>query len=117
MSEWVTIGSVDDIAEGALRGVRLDELWLAIARPVDGPLAAFQEWCTHEECQLSEGDLEGRNIVCYCHGASFDMETGAVVTGPATEPIEIYEIRAVEGQLQVAVESAPEHVRWTEWQL
>ena len=117
MPEWVTIGSVEDVKPGSLRGAQLDELWLAIARLDEGSFAAFQEWCTHEECQLSEGDLEPGRVVCYCHGAAFDVKTGSVLAGPATEPIELYEIRAVDGQLQVLVDAAPERVRWTEWRL
>lgn len=117
MGEWVTIGAAGDLEPGQLRGVQLDDLWLAVARLADGSLSAFQEWCTHEECQLSEGDLEGDHVVCYCHSAEFDLKTGAVVSGPATDPIELYEIRAVEGELQVSVDGAPTSVRWTEWRL
>jgi len=117
VSDWVTIGTVEDVARGQLRGAQLDDLWLAVAALPDGSYAAFQEWCTHEECQLSEGDLEDGHITCYCHGATFDVTTGAVLAGPATEPIEIYEIRAADGQLQVQVDAAPERVRWTEWRL
>jgi len=117
VAEWVTIGSVEDVGPGRLRGVQLDDLWLAVAKLENGALAAFQEWCTHEECQLSEGDLEDTKVICYCHGAEFDVSSGAVLKGPATDPIEIYEIRAVDGQLQVSVDAAPERVRWTEWRL
>jgi len=117
MSEWVTVGTIDDVQQGGMRGAQLDDLWLAIARPVDGPPAAFAEWCSHEECQLSEGDLEGERVVCYCHGAAFDIRSGAVLNGPATEPIDIYEIRERDGELQVKLPQRPEQVRWTEWRL
>jgi nitrite reductase/ring-hydroxylating ferredoxin subunit len=77
---------------------------LAIARLADGSLAAFDEWCTHEECPLSDGDLEGERVVCACHGSEFDVRTGAVLQGPATEPVSVYEVRAVDGELQVRID-------------
>lgn len=117
MSEWVTVGSVDDVEPGGLRGVQLDDLWLAIARPAEGPPAAFSEWCTHEECQLSEGELEGERILCSCHGSVFDIRTGAVLEGPATEPLAVYELRERDGELQVKAPFKPHTVRWTEWRL
>ena len=74
---------------------------LAFARLADGSLVAFDDMCTHEECPLSDGDLEGERIVCTCHGSEFDVRTGAVLQGPPTEPISVYEVRAGDGELEV----------------
>ncbi len=117
MSDWVTVGRAVDVAPGALRGVRIGELWLAIGRHDDGTLFAVDEWCSHEECQLSEGDIEGGSVVCYCHSSAFDTTTGMPSNGPATEPIRVYEIRALDDQLQVLVDAPSDDVRWTEWRL
>jgi nitrite reductase/ring-hydroxylating ferredoxin subunit len=76
---------------------------LAIAR-VAGELYAFDRDCTHEECPLSEGYLDGLIIECPCHGARFDLTTGAVVKGPALESISVYPAREVEGQIEVRLE-------------
>ena len=41
---------------------------------------AFDDTCTHEECSLAEGELDGAVIVCPCHGSEFDVRTGDVLT-------------------------------------
>lgn len=117
MGQWVSIGETADVSAGQLRGVRIGELWLAVGRLDDGTLVAFDEWCSHEECQLSEGDLEGDAVACYCHGAVFDVRSGAVRTGPATEPISVYETREGDGRIDVLVDAPGDDVRWTEWKL
>ncbi|MFN8186408.1 MAG: Rieske (2Fe-2S) protein [Gaiellales bacterium] len=117
MSGWVTVGRVDDVAPGALRGVRIGELWLAVGRHDDGTPFAIDEWCSHEECQLSTGELEGRSVVCSCHSSAFDTTTGVPLNGPATEPIRVYEIRATGAELEVLVDVQSDDVRWTEWRL
>ena len=49
--------------------------------------------------------------------SAFDTTTGAPLNGPATEPIRVYEIRAVDHDLQVLVDAPSDDVRWTEWRL
>ena len=61
---------------------------------VDGALHAFGDVCTHRNCSLSEGSLEGGVVTCPCHGAArFDVATGAVVRGPAREPVPTFAVR------------------------
>jgi 3-phenylpropionate/trans-cinnamate dioxygenase ferredoxin subunit len=117
MGDWVTIGRESDLPAGRLRGVQLGDVWLAVGRLDDGTLVAFDEWCTHEECQLSEGDLDGDKVVCYCHGSAFDTRTGAALNPPATEPVGVYEIRELDGEVQLRFDAQPGEVRWTEWRL
>ena len=39
-------------------------------------------------CSLSDGRLEGDEVVCPCHGSRFDPQNGgAAVLGPATQPL------------------------------
>ena len=51
---------------------------VAIAN-VDGVFYAFGDNCTHAQCSLAEGDLEGTSVFCPCHGSVFDVTTGAVL--------------------------------------
>jgi Rieske Fe-S protein len=39
--------------------------------------------------------------MCQCHGSRFDIASGAVVNGPATEPLHVYEVQEVDGGLLV----------------
>ena len=75
---------------------------IAIAR-VDERLYAFDDLCTctRESCPLSGGLLDGMTIMCQCHGSRFDIGTGEVVNGPATEALHLYEVFEVEGNIQL----------------
>ena len=72
-----------------------------------GGWVAFDDTCTHEECSLAEGELDGGVIVCPCHGSEFDVRTGDVLTPPALEPLPIYEARQEEGALLVRLAPPP----------
>lgn len=77
-------------------------LRISIAR-VEGRLYAFDDLCTcaHQACPLSGGLLRGTTIMCQCHGSRFDISTGAVIDGPATEALNVYEVQEVEGRIQI----------------
>jgi 3-phenylpropionate/trans-cinnamate dioxygenase ferredoxin subunit len=75
---------------------------ISVAR-VDDRLYAFDDLCTcaHEACPLSGGLLTGTTIMCQCHGSRFDITTGAVINGSATEGLNVYEVQEIEGSIQV----------------
>ncbi len=101
MSEWATVGPVQGRPE--LDAVWIGDLEIAVARLADGSWAAFDNSCTHEDCPLSEGDLEGDQIICHCHSSAFDVRTGEVLEGPAEDPLTVYPVRVAGGELQVQV--------------
>ena len=107
---WVRLGTLADApGPGAMRAFPIgDGTVVVVARLQDGSLAAFDVMCTHEECPLSEGELEGDHVVCYCHSGEFDVLTGAVVKGPPEDSIPVYPIRAFDGELQVQLLSTVE---------
>jgi len=80
------------------------KLRISIAR-IANRLYAFDDLCTcgREACPLSGGLLTGTTIMCQCHGSRFDVATGAVINGPANEPLNLYEVQEVEGNIQVRV--------------
>jgi 3-phenylpropionate/trans-cinnamate dioxygenase ferredoxin component len=102
-----SVGPSDAIANDAVLPFYLGDqkLRISIAR-VDGRLYAFDDLCTctDEPCPLSGGLLSGTTIMCQCHGSRFDIRTGAVVNGPATEALNRYEVQEVEGTIQVVPE-------------
>jgi 3-phenylpropionate/trans-cinnamate dioxygenase ferredoxin subunit len=64
---------------------------------VDGHLYAFDDRCTHAGCSLAAGTLEGTAVTCGCHGSQFDVTSGAVLRGPATQPLRLHPVQ-VEGE-------------------
>src|SRR3970040_1485501 len=100
MSEWVRGGSTGEGAEGEILSFSVGERQSAVAN-VEGDLHALDDWCSHQQCSLAEGDLDGTIVECPCHGSQFDVTTGQAVQGPATDPVGVVEMRAEDGELQV----------------
>jgi nitrite reductase/ring-hydroxylating ferredoxin subunit len=101
MAEYVTVGRADEVAEGEANGFVVNGEEIAVAR-VGGTLYAFSDVCTHRQCTLSMGgELDGTAITCECHGSEFDITSGEVLDGPATEPLAVFPVRDESGDLQV----------------
>ena len=73
---------------------------ISVAR-VGGKLYAFDDLCKHEGCPLSAGLLTGTTLMCPCHGSQYDVTSGAVLRGPATEGLETYEVWEQDGEIQI----------------
>ncbi len=97
---WHPVGAAEDVPDGALRRVEAGGRAVCLGR-VDGAWVAFDDTCTHQECPLSDGDLDGPIVMCPCHGSEFDVRTGDVLTPPALDPLPIFEIRERDGALEV----------------
>lgn len=78
--------------DGEMVMVMVDGIEVAVAN-VGGVLHAFDDTCTHRQCPLSDGELDGRTVICPCHKSRFDLQTGAPLNGPATDPIRIRTVR------------------------
>ena len=59
---------------------------------VEGGFCATQAMCTHRQGPLSEGVIDGSTVTCPLHGARFNVWTGAVLRGPATEALKTYAV-------------------------
>ena len=65
---------------------------------VAGSFCATQAKCTHKQGPLSEGKLDGSTVTCPWHGSQFNVCSGAVLRGPAAEPLKTYRV-VVEGEI------------------
>jgi 3-phenylpropionate/trans-cinnamate dioxygenase ferredoxin subunit len=104
MSEWVKVGGAGEVAEGEMISYGVGRRAVAIAN-LGGDLFAFDDLCSHQQCSLSEGDLDDTIVECPCHGSQFDITTGEAVVGPATEPLDVFKVREEDGELQVLMEA------------
>ena len=100
--QTVTTTKASDIPRGGLALIDIGGTRITVAN-VDGNFYAFDDACTHEQCSLAEGDLEGPRVICMCHGAEFDVRTGAVLAPPATVPLKIYPVRVADDTLHIEV--------------
>ena len=102
-----TVGPGDSVPENLVVPYYLPDrkLRISVAR-VANRLYAFDDLCTcaDQPCPLSGGLLTGTIIMCQCHGSRFDIRTGAVINGPATEPLHLYEVEEVEGTIRLRLD-------------
>ena len=101
------VAKVSDLADGGLVAVRTaDGREICLYRTGD-TIGALDNMCTHAEFAMSDGQLYGPTagsgcmVECVWHGARYDCRTGAVLRGPATDPLPVYPVRVVDGVVYV----------------
>jgi nitrite reductase/ring-hydroxylating ferredoxin subunit len=70
---------------------------------VDGEVCALEDQCSHEAYPLSDGDLEGSEIVCIYHGARFDACTGKNRALPAVRPVRAFRVETRDDGIYVEI--------------
>jgi Rieske Fe-S protein len=58
---------------------------VVVTQATAGQYKAFSAVCQHQGCTV--GSIEGKNIVCPCHGSAYSIVDGSVVNGPTTKPL------------------------------
>ena len=99
---WKKVCRTDEIADGAALQIKGDNP-IAIFH-VGNEFFATDDTCTHSKFSLTEGYLEGDEIVCALHEARFCLRTGRVLTPPATVPLRTYPIRIENGDVFIEVD-------------
>jgi Rieske Fe-S protein len=79
-------GSADDVTPGQAAVIEMDGESTAVHRDEAGSLHAVSAVCTHMGCTVAWNDGE-KSWDCPCHGSRFSPD-GAVLHGPAVEPLE-----------------------------
>jgi 3-phenylpropionate/trans-cinnamate dioxygenase ferredoxin component len=89
------VAKLSEIAPGTTRRVVVDSTEVLLCN-VGGTIYAIEDVCTHDGGPLDQGELEGEQVVCPRHGATFDVRTGDALTLPAVLPLMTFEV-TVEG--------------------
>jgi nitrite reductase/ring-hydroxylating ferredoxin subunit len=87
----IQIAKTTDIENGSMKTFDVGDKKITIAH-IDGSFFAFDDTCTHQKCSLGEGFLDGKTVICPCHGGTFDVTDGHVVSLPPTTNVGTYPI-------------------------
>ncbi|MGW7515589.1 Rieske (2Fe-2S) protein [Streptomyces sp. NPDC054796] len=97
----VDLGPASGVPVGGAKLFR--EQKLVLSQPSKGEFKAFSAVCTHRGCVLSTVKKEEGD--CTCHGSRFNVTTGEVIRGPATNPLPEVPVREKDGKLVAGPES------------
>jgi nitrite reductase/ring-hydroxylating ferredoxin subunit len=92
-SQFEKVAEVSEVPLGKTKIVKLSDGIEIFVVNVDGQFYALQNRCTHMRGSLGRGKLNGSIIQCPLHGSKFDVTTGAVLSGPATQPEPTVELK------------------------
>jgi len=99
-TDWTPAADASQLPQGRPMRVVVDDTPVLLLR--DGSqIFAIHDRCSHRGCSLSEGKVEGDEIVCGCHGSRFDRRNGAVLGGPATSAQPSFQVRQQDGRVEV----------------
>ncbi len=75
---YIKVASAGELNPGGMKKVTVENIPVMLAN-IGGDYYAMNDTCPHMGGSLSAGRLEGSNVVCPRHGATFDVKTGKAV--------------------------------------
>ncbi|MEQ8763558.1 MAG: Rieske 2Fe-2S domain-containing protein [Planctomycetota bacterium] len=113
-SQWVSLGPIEMYPVGADPGradleyesrlgyrvqTETDSAW--VVRESESEATVLSKRCTHLACNVS-WKSDQACFRCPCHGGKFDR-AGVVIAGPPPEPLQAFESRIQDGELQIKI--------------
>jgi nitrite reductase/ring-hydroxylating ferredoxin subunit len=102
MAEFVKVATTDEVSPGQARLVEAGGKEIALFN-VACSFHAIDNNCTHVGGPLCEGELNGTEVTCPWHGATFDVTSGQVLGPPAGAPVSRYNVRVAGPDIEIEV--------------
>ncbi len=101
MSEtWTYVCTTAELLPGEMK-TAFDEVTGAgiVVFNLDGDLYALEDRCSHEDFELSSGQVDPAegSVECVLHGARFDVRDGRALCAPAYEPVARFPVEVRDG--------------------
>lgn len=98
----VEVAAAGELKPGQMKLVHANGRRVVLARTDDGH-AACADRCSHKGGPLSDGVLACGVVTCPWHGSQFDVRTGGVKAGPATEPVPTHPVAEADGRVRLTL--------------
>lgn len=93
--------ALSELAPNTARRVVLGGVPIAVVADSSGDVHAIGDTCTHGDISLSEGFVEDDTLECWAHGSRFSLQTGKPLTLPAFEPVPVFAVDVVDGDVYI----------------
>lgn len=100
--EFTRFCQVSELPPESKKAAKINNKWVLVCHTND-KILAVSNICSHQVKPLFQGRMRHCQITCPVHGAAFSLETGEALSQPATKPIPTYEVRVVDGWIEVKV--------------
>jgi len=97
----VKVCKADDLSVKTAVKVTIEGTPIALVKDSAGDIHAIGDTCSHGEISLSEGFVEDSTLECWAHGSKFDLMSGRPLNFPAFEPVPVYAVSIVDGDVYV----------------
>ncbi|KQN64618.1 Rieske 2Fe-2S domain-containing protein [Erwinia sp. E602] len=99
---WKTVCSLSQVREDFPYAGNVSGKEIGIYQ-VEGEFYAMEDICPHAWALLSQGFVEDGKVECPLHEAVFDIKTGRCLREPGGRDLQIYPLRVVDNQIQIAL--------------
>lgn len=79
MTDWIEIGTLEDIPRLGSRVVRTAQGDIAIFRTAEDEVFALNDSCPHKGGPLSQGIVHGKRVTCPLHNWVLELSNGTAV--------------------------------------
>jgi len=80
MSDWIEIGTLNDIPKLGARVVATKDHDIAVFRTAKDEIFAIKDECPHKQGPLSQGIVHGNKVACPLHDWKIQLDSGVAVT-------------------------------------
>lgn len=100
------VARFDDLAPGTATKVDVNGTAVALVR-IGDDVYAIGDTCSHANVSLSDGEVwcDEKQLECPRHSSAFSLETGVPATLPATQPVPVFDVTVVNGDVVVEMRS------------
>lgn len=103
MADLIKVATTKEVPPDTMKAFSVNGKDIMICN-VQGSYFALDDICSHEHCSLSgEGFLDNTTIICGCHGAQFNAQSGKVLSPPATSNLNTYKVVIKEENIYLEV--------------
>ena len=100
----IDVGAAAELPPNSVKIVNAGSITVGVYN-LNGEFFALEDRCSHDDGPLCEGDFDPDTGVAICprHGANIDIRSGQPRTLPATEPVDTFPVKIVDGIVKVEV--------------